>query len=446
MFNSSSMLRPLQSREVHLDPVKFYAICDVIRGFDPVILGLDTVIPTLDTACNTADDEVDDLAKVIRSIDIEQKRNTRRNKNPFNMNDEVDSDPFSAIRSAAPGENFLQVFFDIISALQIGFRGMRDMVRGIRPESLVMTERRTSQLVNVSGEKLQQLMFEISMNEPVVHRFTQNVLSAEGAREFVVQLSNALTTMLDRYHQMLSHRHTVEGVQIHGNSPVTTDVALTIFENVDASGEIQDGLDPNEISAYSAHKAEIVASAAKTGLVGDFVSQPGHLIEFVKDRLAELQGLALTVENLTAPIVNKLRVIIGPQLRKRRVMSTGEFASALHYLDILNPQEITYREKTGLLTAEERFALNFKNETLKQVCARLSDEGTSVSSLVKYILRRKAELRDYYRDENSFYVCKISAGNPFGGQAPGELEVIPGTRPIVNMDEVIGSGLSLIHI
>lgn len=426
---------------VHLDPAKFYAVCDLIKGFDTSTLSsLEAIMPSVDAACTSADEEVDDLAKIIRSIEVEQRRNTKRN--PFAaMDDDGDGeDPFSAIRSAAPGENFLQVFFDVISALQIGFHGMRDIARGIRPEALLMTEsRNSSRLLNMNGERMQQMMFEISLNEPVVQRFISAVLSAEASSEAIVLLGNLLTQKLDRYHQLLLRRHSVEGIQIHGDSPVTTDVALTIFENVDASGEIQDGKNPDEISAYSAHKAEIIANAAKIGLIGDFVRNPDELIKFIKDRLSELQALSLTVTKITSSIVGKLRTIIGPQLRKKRSMSSSEFDSALDYLDVLNPQDITYREKTGLLTAEERFSLNFKNETLKRVVSHLGG-STTTKQLVEYILKRKAELRDYYRDENSFYVCKISAGNPFGGKAPGELEVIPGTRPVVNMDEVIGSG------
>ena len=93
-----------------------------------------------------------------------------------------------------------------------------------------------------------------------------------------------------------------------------------------------------------------------------------------------------------------------------------------------------------MLSAEERFALNFKNETLKSVSARLRDNHSTPKDLIAYVLKRKAELRDYYRDENSFYVCRISAGNPFLGSAPGELEVIPGVRPVVDLGEIAGSG------
>jgi SpoVK/Ycf46/Vps4 family AAA+-type ATPase len=54
-------------------------------------------------------------------------------------------------------------------------------------------------------------------------------------------------------------------------------------------------------------------------------------------------------------------------------------------------------------------------------------------------LERKAELRKFFHEENSFYVCKIGAGNSFTGQAPGALQVIPAEKPIGNIDHILGS-------
>ena len=58
--------------------------------------------------------------------------------------------------------------------------------------------------------------------------------------------------------------------------------------------------------------------------------------------------------------------------------------------------------------------------------------------IIQYVLARKVELRDYLLEENSFYVCKMGAGAK--GEALGALKVTPGTRPNVNLDEILGSG------
>jgi len=111
----------------------------------------------------------------------------------------------------------------------------------------------------------------------------------------------------------------------------------------------------------------------------------------------------------------------------------------LRFIDDLNPQSVVYKDKTGLMTMEERHDLEFQNKTIEMV-AMLLRENSSVDALIKYILGRKQELREYNLEENSFYVCKIGAGNPFMGEAPGELTVIPGIKPTVDLSEVIGSG------
>jgi len=52
----------------------------------------------------------------------------------------------------------------------------------------------------------------------------------------------------------------------------------------------------------------------------------------------------------------------------------------------------------------------------------------------------KVEERKFLYDANGFFVCKMGAGNPFSGKAPGALEVIPGERPNANLDNIWGSG------
>ena len=288
-------------------------------------------------------------------------------------------------------------------------------------------------------EKLQQMLIEYQMNSATIDKFMGGLLRAELARHEVVALARLLTDKLDGYYQTLLHRHSVEGIEIH-RDPVTTDVALSIYENVDAHGEIADGKKPNEVSAYSIRKAMIIADAIKEGLVGEFIRDPKQLLDYIVDHLKTLWKLADTITDMVKPLASKARDIIGPSLRKRREMSPSEFEQGLIFLKDLDPQRITFKEKTGLLTAEERFEVQFKNQTLERVTRLLADPTSKTEELIQYILQRKHELKEYYQEENSFYVCKIGNGNPFTGDAPGELTVVPGSRPVVNLDEIIGSG------
>ena len=47
------------------------------------------------------------------------------------------------------------------------------------------------------------------------------------------------------------------------------------------------------------------------------------------------------------------------------------------------------------------------------------DDGDPPEDIVRYVIERKIALRDYELEENSFYVCKTSAGDVKKGLAPG---------------------------
>jgi AAA+ superfamily predicted ATPase len=131
--------------------------------------------------------------------------------------------------------------------------------------------------------------------------------------------------------------------------------------------------------------------------------------------------------------------------RKRKEVTKSQLDGALVHLQDLDPNVVTFREKSQLLTPEERWNLNFRNTTLKRLVRMLGEEDVAPDAVIRYILDRKHELHDYFQGENSFYVCRISQGNMFAGEAPGALQVIPGTRPTVNLDEIFGDGYTEIR-
>lgn len=279
------------------------------------------------------------------------------------------------------------------------------------------------------------------MNRAALNRFTQGVLNAEKIKTAVISVGRRVVDFLDEYYAALLRRHTVDGIKIH-RDPVTTDIAISIYENVDSSGEITDGKKPDEVSAYSVRKATIVADAIKKGLVGEFIRTPTRLLEFIKTNLLILWATAEQLATFATPTADKIRSLLDVDAKKPRLLDDSEFQRALLFLEDLNPQGITYKDKTGLLTSEERFEVEFRNETIAQVAHRLHDPSCSTQALIEHILRRKHELHVYYQDVNSFYVCKIGNGNPFTGEAPGQLTVIPGIKPIVDINDVVGSGFN----
>jgi len=420
-----------------LNPTRFYAIVDAMQSVDSqTIEAIDGFLQNLGVLCDNVEGQIENLSKANSALLQEMRQATRR-QNPFRSTEEQE-DIFADLRHSISGSNFIRVIFDVMQVMQKALYEVRDTTRGLRPAPLVLSKNRYVIENALELETMQRMQIEFSMNEYAINEFINGVLKAEKARAMVINLGMLLCDKLDKYHHTLLKRHSIEGMEIHID-PVTTDVALSIFENVDAHGEIADGKKPDEISAYSIRKATIIADSIRDGLIGEFIRKPALLIEFVVEHLKDIWKAAEVLQGIALPLANKIRTVLGPVIRKPRTMSDHEFTHAVETLRDLDPQNISFKEKTGLLTSEERFTLNFQNTSIQTV-AKLLSAGANSQELIQYILHRKAELRQYYQDENTFYVCKIGNGNAFTGDAPGELVVIPGPRPVVHLDEIIGSG------
>ena len=447
-FDPRSLDLPKNTHMSEMNPGKFYALMAMATTVDKTMYAsLDAFIKNLEVVVEAIDKDVEDLAKANNALLAEVRQTTHRRKNPFAATEE--QDPLADLRHTVEGNNFLRVIFDVCRGIQQGFRHLLETARGVRPAEFMTTRKKVEGLTKYgmadfdgfdSIDDIQRMTFEMSVNSPPLNTFLNGVFATERSKTDVINLGRLLTDVLDNYYHTLVRRHSTEGILIHGD-PVTTDVAMSIFENVDAHGEIQDGKKPDEISSYSIRKATIVADAVKNGLVGDFIRKPDKLIDFIVNNLTKLWTCSNEMHKTFAPLVESVRAVIGHGVPKHRTMADSEFQLALTLLKDLDPRNVTYKEKHGLQTPEERFALKFKNETLKEVTYYLSSKR-SVDELIQYVLKRKAELRDFYMDENSFYVCKMGAGNAFSGEAPGALTVTPGSRPVVNLDEIIGSGFS----
>lgn len=432
------------STSFDINPTKFYQLVDLAKSVDKdAFAALETFTASMQAVCRTIDMEVDGLMKANNAFLSEARRTTKK-RNPFG-DEKKDEDLFADLRHTIDGDNFLRIIFDVCRSIQVGFHHLLATSRNVRPAEFVLARSKdTSSAWGPDGfgtmEDVQRMMFEMDLNHPALDRFISGLLSTEDAKSTVIELARVVTDHLSAYYERLVRRHSIEGVHVHGD-PVTTDVAMSIYENVDANGEIQDGKKPGEVSAYSIRKATIVADAVKNGLIGDFMRNPDRLLGFIETNISLLWAQAAMLQNLFAPVVANARKIIGPQLKPSRFMRDSDFQEAFTFLKDLDPRNVVFSEKEGLQTPEERFSLKFKNETLKMLTGLLAD-SSSPDEMIQYVLARKAELRDYYMDENSFYVCKMGAGNPFSGEAPGALAVVPGTRPVVNLDEILGSGFA----
>jgi hypothetical protein len=423
---------------VELNPTRFYALAELAKSIDKTTEeALTAFLAGTDKTLLGIDAEVRELARANDSFLAEVRRTTK--KSPFDLlaQDEDIHDIFGDLAHTAGG-NFIGIIFAVVKSIQGGYHHIREIADGVKPATIVMVGERIEGMPKTFDD-LQALAIQIQMNSAAIDKFVNGILQAESCQNEIVGLGRKITHYLDAYYSVLLRRHSTDGVEVHGD-PVVTDIAMSIFENVDAHGEIQDGKKPDEVSAYSVRKATIIADAIRLGLVGEFIQHPENLLKFVTENLQQLWTLATALSTLATPLAKKARKALALDWAYRAPMTEGDFNQALTFIEDLDPNSVTFKEKTGLLTAEERKELEFRNQTLQQIVSMLQNGKTKTESIIQYILSRKHELRQYHLEENSFFVCKVGSGNPFGGQAPGALEVIPGIKPTVNLSEVIGSG------
>lgn len=292
----------------------------------------------------------------------------------------------------------------------------------------------------------QHLHASILINERLANRFVSSIIMAEEGLVHLPELLASILSRLEGYYRALEHRHRNQGIRVY-NNPLVTDVALSIYENVDSNGEIEDGRDPKEVSAYSIRKAKALLQVFRDEKVSELLYEaPGGnsgFIQMVLGGVMVASHLARDLQLQTSRLADHLQTILGPGIKKTSWevgVAAEQVNSRRESIKDLDPIGIGYEEPKVLLTQEERAEIAARNKTIGLV-VELLDSNSSDHEIVQAILKRKSELHLYYREKNSFYVCRIGSGNVFSGVAPGALEIIPGTRPMASLDEVVGEGI-----
>jgi MoxR-like ATPase len=416
---------------VEAKPHTFYQLVDLINGLGAEFsTEVDEIVNEVSASCAILENEADDLRQSFNSI-LEGIRQASKNRPQFELSDEVDS--LSGFEHTA-GNNFIRLVLAVILDLQAGNSYLLETARKLHTEHIHLFSREQTP---TCFQDAQSFAFQYQMHAPTVSDFANGVLKAESCQGKIIAVGCMIADKLDDYYKTLNHRHSVDGIEIH-EDPITTDIAMSIYENVDSHGEIQDGKNPNEISMYTLRKAELITKALGVGVLGTFSKEPTKFIEFINLEMNKLWNLSKKLGDYAGGFGDQIRRITRFNGRVNKVPVT-KFEQVIIFISDLNPSSVTYKEKTGLLTLEERYSLEFKNETIKHV-AHLIRTAAPTKELINYILNRKKELREYNLEENSFFVCKIGSGNAFTGDAPGELKVVPGIKPSVDLSDVIGSG------
>lgn len=443
-------LDPKKVLEVRMDPIKFAKIADFYQNFTiytdviqhAAYTDLKEKVINLDRIYNNVKDIVDAMNQA-------ESQSTRRKRSGGQFyGDDNGECKYS-------GADFIHFVFEIIKALKSNMGTINDLVEGLRPAPLFrmgsiskviddeIKSIKDGDLKSVlskdldkrigSMDDMQKLMMEMQFNMPTIQRFITSMEHIDTLNAYVSDFAHQCLDRFENYYQILLHRHRTSGLKIHENA-ILTDVALMIYENVDHNGEIQEGAKPNEISSYSKNKAQVLAQAVM--VFHEFIVKPTQFLNLVVDQLLALERINDSFKPMRGHI-KEFRDLLGLyKAQKQNHHPIGDFLKALL---LLNFESLTYKEPEVMLTREEKFNLKFQNESLATITRDIKHK-LPYTDLVDYILERKAELKKFFQEENSFYVCKIANGNPFGGEAPGALKVIPGPRPLADLDEIIGSG------
>lgn len=430
----------MRPENADITPTKFYALAEVLQTLPSTKKdGLKLFIRKTEEFTDKIDEQVKDLSHSHNDLLQQLRLSTREKNNGFKpimdqVND-LDEDHSHTIG----GKDFLTVSFSCLAAIQRGHHLLLSVAGDLQPKELLMSDDKLIGRPKTATD-LQHMMYEVQLNAPTIQRFIGGLRDVHSLKGAVLNLQEDVSKILERYYRALLHRHSVGGLEIFRDA-IVTDVAISVYENVDSHGEIQDGKKPDEVSAYTLRKAEVIAEALKEGLVSDFIKSPGKFIEFIQENFRFLWESAKLLTDLFRDETNSVKSIL--EIRDRvRTVQDYEFENAVTQMKDLDPRNVAYKESNMVLSADERYNVQFRNETLKEVVRLMTDSSATATDLIKYILGRKSSLKEYFQDENSFYVCKMGNGNPFTGEAPGGLVVTPGERPHATLDNIVGSGFA----
>lgn len=429
----------INNSKTTLDPAQFIQLAKLVNDVpDTFKKAVRKTQPSLKKAITILSSDIRDIKQVTDSLDREMEMSIMTNSNPFKPIEDLQNDT-SKYTNVINQTSLIHVTEAVAETFLGAYSILNSIVENLIPGSIIMTE---FDHTVMNKDRVQNLIYEMELNRTSIERFTSALNRLEEAKRGISSCAVILEKLVEKYFQFLLHRHTVLGIEIH-RDPLITDVAISIFENIDSHGEIQDGTNPEELSTYSLGRAMIMTQAVNSGLINKFISSDDQFIKYITDGLLMLWEFVDSLSNISNDIMSKYKNIIAAEhldFDINKLLHSSSFDLTIKNIKSLNPQAIKPKPVERILSKEERFNLEFSNKTTATIADMLSNVSKSDKDIVRYVLDRKASLRKFFEEENTFYVCKIGAGNMFTGEAPGGLQVIPGQRPTVKFDEIVGTG------
>lgn len=406
------------------------------RG-DDARIQIESIEKAVEEEVHEIDIRCEILARSVNAMMNEWRLSTKKKVGIFSPEQGADESWREDFAHSAEGMNFLHIAYQCATRLQALMHTFVSLLRETRVSTVIRSQERTDPM-SMKIEDMQRMHFLAQMNGDAVSSYISAVLSLDGMHKVLADSVEALNSLLDSYHRALVKRHSVDGVAIHENA-VLTDVAMHIYENVDAEGEIAMGKSANELSAYSRRKAATLTEAIKDPFVHEIMTADRGLMDFVVSGVEIVQTSLGRLLGLLEAEIKEARSLVGIRARRNTAEDRRRCSRAMASFKDLDPTAVPYKEKAGMLTQDEKFRARFQDETLGQIVKMLVAQAPT-EEILPYVLSRKEKIRRYFQEENSFYTCTIGAGNPFVGVPPGGLEVVPSTRPLASLEAIVGTG------
>ncbi len=329
----------------------------------------------------------------------------------------------------------------IVNAKMVSFDdSVNQITQDLEKNTDILGQSRIDSIFNkmktLSADAYKTLEAEQQINRGASAAFSQGLMLLEKVPQLFEVYLTSQSRLFEGYYERLRHQH-ANGLKICkiGDYPSVslTDVASLVWDNLDKVGEIEAGQNKDELSAYTVRRASAMIEAVKHEEVWSWVLNPGGLmLSWAKYFLPTVQGIL--------KFVIKFKNMLGESTWRLQTFDASKvYLEFKDVIDSLDLSQITERSPEKALSKTERFAMEHRNKSLEEVALLLTD-GVGLQTVVDKVLELKVEERNFYINENSFFVCKIGQGNMFSGVAPGGLEIFPGEKPSANLNHIWGSG------
>jgi hypothetical protein len=411
---------------------QFYKLSHIMRTRDAdVNARLDEFVQKISVAARKMEEEQAELVKINAAM-LQEIRVAKR-QNPLTPITEQQQD-IKDFMPVVEGTTFIRVVYEVVGALFRIYDHLLGVAHRLKQRDVYLDQDPGTWSPFKKAKDFMASMFEVQVNMPIVEGYAEGVGAVKRIDYDITEELDKIVKVFDQYYQLLNNRHVSEGMPIY-RDPIITDVAVTVFANIDAHGEIEAG--NKDLSAYSAGKALLVASSVKKGYLQALLQKPEAFQDFVQSNIGAIRATAQSLQAIMRQEVKQVDDAMGI---KPEFMPPADYAGILQQIQDLNAASVRSKETDKFRTHAEKFQQKFQDETMEEVVKKILDNKVTAHQLMEFVLKRKAELHRHYQDENSFYVCKIGAGNPFVGEAPGALKVVPGNKPNVTIDDIKGSG------